>query len=889
MTERFWAKTGEGKFQDNGQPKYHPVICHLADTAAVAMEIVSNYLSRSAIEQLEIGLGLQGEALIKICGFMAGSHDLGKVSPAFQFQVSEVGKALAGDNIYNLWDNLPSEIRRGKIPHGTVTAKTLPDFLIELGIDKKLSKKLAKIVGGHHGFFPSNKEIETLDDLLAGTKDGSLWRRFSHNIFIQLRDFVKLTATDLPDRCDNAAAMLIAGLTTVSDWIASNPDEKTGFSYANDRPFAEYAIELPAKAERALTAIGWTKTAPGQTLTFGELFPRNPIPRPLQYAAIELSEQLQPPCLVLVEASMGEGKTEAALYLADWLQHQSGAGGFYIGLPTQATSNAMWKRVRSFLGQRYSDKFVNLTLSHSAAALKPEYQETICRLDQVYDAEGRVAAGEWHTARKRTMLSPYGVGTIDQALMGAVRSRHQFVRLFGLAGRTVILDEIHAYDLYTGTLLERFLEWLALLGSPAIALSATLPADTRGRLVNAYAAGCGMPKQELPSTPYPRITALTAEGTLVKSFKASPHVSRSLGLNWVNEEGWMVQLATELADGGCATVICSTVTRAQAVFDRLRAYFPDTELGLFHGRFLFKDRERIEGDCLTKFGKDATDRPHRYVLVATQVIEQSLDVDFDLMISDIAPIDLLLQRSGRLHRHTERDENRPTRLKQSNLWVIKPKLDDCQKIDFDAAGYIYKRHILLRTWLTLRELQTLQLPDRMDELIESVYQLQMPIPNSLTSVERTDWETSLTQYDSDLDLERNQAQSVYLPPAQQDAKPEHFTRNGEEDDEAAMLAMTRLGEVSVLTIFISQSDEKRLISSKPPNLAQIRELLARSTRISKRGLVNALMAQKNPSTWKSALLRNCRYVVVDDRGIAQIGEWELELHPLKGVVINKLS
>jgi CRISPR-associated endonuclease/helicase Cas3 len=530
MAERFWAKTGTGEFE-NGSPQYHPVICHLADTAAVAMEIVRNYLNQSAIERLEIGLGLQGEALIKFCGFMAGSHDLGKISPAFQFQVSEVGKALVGENIYNLWDNLPVEMRKkGKTPHGTVTAKTLPDFLIELGIDKKLSKKLAAIVGGHHGFFPSNKDIQALDDLLAGTKEGSAWQRFSHEIFVQLRDFVELTESDLPSQCNNAAAMLIAGLTTVSDWIASNPDEKSGFPYANDRLFAEYAIELPDKAKRALTAIGWTKTAPGQPLTFGELFGKEYSPRPLQEAAIELSEHLKPPCLVLVEASMGEGKTEAALYLADRLQHQAGAGGFYIGLPTQATSKAMWSRVQSFLGQRYPAEVVNLTLSHSAAALDSKYQATVCRLEQVYDAEGRVVAGEWHTARKRTMLSPYGVGTIDQALMGAVRSRHQFVRLFGLAGRTVILDEIHAYDLYTGTLLERFLEWLALLGSPAIALSATLPADTRSRLVNAYAAGGGMAKQELPVAKYPRITALTAEGAIVKSFKASPHVTRSLGV-----------------------------------------------------------------------------------------------------------------------------------------------------------------------------------------------------------------------------------------------------------------------------------------------------------------------------------------------------------------------
>ncbi len=888
MTERFWAKTGKGEIKD-GYVQYHPVICHLADTATVAMEIIKSYLSQSAIERLEIGLGLQGEALIRFCGFMAGSHDLGKISPAFQFQVSEVGKALVGENIYNLWDNLPAEIRKGKTPHGTVTAKTLPDFLIELGIDKKLSKKLAAIVGGHHGFFPSNKDIQALDDLLAGTKEGSAWRRFSHEVFLQLRDFVELTASDLPDRCDNAAAMLIAGLTTVSDWIASNPDEKTGFPYANNRLFTEYAIELPAKARQALTAIGWTKIAPGQPLTFGELFGKEFSPRPLQETAIDLSEHLKPPCLVLVEASMGEGKTEAALYLADRLQHQAGAGGFYIGLPTQATSNAMWKRVQSFLEQRYPQQFVNLTLSHSAAALKPEYQETICRLDQVYDEEGRVAAGEWHTARKRTMLSPYGVGTIDQALMGAVRSRHQFVRLFGLAGRTVILDEIHAYDLYTGTLLERFLEWLALLGSPAIALSATLPADTRTRLVNAYAAGCGMTKQELPTTAYPRITALTAEGAIVKSFKASPHVTRSLDLNWVEEENWIAKLVSKLTDGGCATIICSTVARAQAVFSQLQEYFAATELGLFHGRFLFKDRERIEADCLDKFGKDSKNRPHRYVLVATQVIEQSLDVDFDLMISDIAPIDLLLQRSGRLHRHQERNENRSHQLKTPVLWIIKPQLNEHQNINFDAAGFIYDRHVLLRTWLTLRDLSTVQLPDRMDESIESVYDLDLAIPNSLTAIERADWEKSLLEYRQDCRNKETLAQAVYLPPARQEAKPEHFTRQGEEDDDNAIAAMTRLGDTSVTTIFISQSEEKRLINSKPPNLVQIRELLSCSTRISKRGLVNVLIAQPNPSTWKSALLRNCRYVVVDDRGIAQIGEWELELNPLKGVVINKLS
>ena len=910
VVEKFWAKTGEGNFHADGSPKYHPVICHLADTAAVAMAIVREYLNGAAIATLERGLGLQGASLIKCCGFLAGCHDLGKVSPAFQFQVSEVGKVLAGDHLYDLWTNLPAEIRKDKAPHGTVTAKTLPQFLCDAGLGdtlspreaKKLARRLAVIVGGHHGFFPSQPDIDALDDLLCGTAEGSDWqhRRFSHSIFEQLQSFVGLNAIDLPDHCDNAAAMILAGLTTVSDWIASNPDENDGFPYANDTPFDEYVSELEAKAKNALKAIGWTKVSIGQPIAFTELFPLITKPRELQKAAIALSDQLTPPCLVLVEASMGEGKTEAALYLADHLQHQASAGGFYIGLPTQATSNAMWKRVQDFLRQRYPQDTVNLTLSHSAAALKEEYRQTVCRLDQVYDKDSRVVAGEWHTARKRTLLSPYGVGTVDQGLMGVVRSKHQFVRLFGLAGRTVILDEIHAYDLYTSKLLERFLEWLAVLGSPVIALSATLPTETRHKLVAAYAKGCGNLDLENSAlgeqleASYPRITAFTAGKTIVRSFAASDHVKRSLNLHWVSDAEWAESLREQMIDGGCAAVICSTVGRAQEVFQRLHKDFAENELGLFHGRFLFVDRERIETACLDKFGKDSKTRPHRYVLVATQVIEQSLDVDFDLMISDLAPVDLLLQRSGRLHRHTR--DYRPIKLQEPTLWVVEPTIDAEGKVQFAETSFIYDRHILLRTWLTLRYKTSVQLPDETDTLIESVYQLGALIPQDLESVHQQDWESSLVEYYADeINKKTSQANQVKLPPANAESHPAEFTRQGEEDDDRAIAKVTRLGEPTVTTIFLQRTPrgltlpgQSNLINlNQPPDLAKIREFLAHSTRIGKRGLVEALLAQQNPKSWTSALLKYCRYVEVNEQGTVQVGKWGLKLDLQKGIVIER--
>ncbi|MFN5515928.1 MAG: CRISPR-associated helicase Cas3' [Cyanobacteriota bacterium] len=905
MSAKFWAKTGRGEFND-GSPKYHPVICHLADTAAVAMAIMRSYLSPIAMERLANGLGLSQESTIRFCGFMAGSHDLGKVSPTFQFQVSEVGRILAGDDLYDDWLEIAKSKPRIKPLHGAITAATLPEFLTDWGVGKglekpgharKLARKLGVIVGGHHGFFPN---IDDVDKEVAGLEDNGLWRRYSRQTFEQLRDFVGLQPEDTPDYCDNGAAIILAGLTTVSDWLASNADPQSGFEYANDTPFEDYQQGLTAKAQNALEKQGWVRPPNGQPLDFTELFPFIQTPRPLQETAIALSKHLTSPCLVMVEASMGEGKTEAALYLTDYLQHRWGQGGFYLGLPTQATSNAMFERVKNFLQIRYPQRPVNLTLSHSAAALDGKYQNTICRLDQVYDQEtGNVFASEWHTARKRTLLSPYGVGTLDQGLMGVVRSRHQFVRLFGLAGRTLILDEIHAYDLYTGTLLEMFLEWAAVLGCPVIALSATLPTETRQKLLNAYVKGMGRSSISLPAASYPRLTVLTTNGATAQTFAASKHVRRQLNLRWLNDTDWLPALQTQLTEGGCVAIICSTVNRAQAVFTRLQGLFAPEELGLFHGRFLFRDRARIEESCVTQFGKSAAQRPHRYVLVATQVIEQSLDLDFDLIISDLAPIDLLLQRSGRLHRHEKKDERRPSAFANPTLWLIAPTLDRQGKADFGDSGFIYDRHILLRTWLTLRQRECVQLPKETDGLIEAVYDLSLTAPGNLETVHAEDWQTSLNIYQTEEAKAKTEiADRVKLPPPNATTELTEFTRLEIPDDESALAMATRLGEPSVTTIFLQRRGQDLVLPGTDtvvdlkqfPDLEQIRELLSYSTRINKHGLVQALLSQRNlkhPTTWTSALLRHCRYLELDEENQTTVEGWHISLDGALGVVIKK--
>jgi CRISPR-associated endonuclease/helicase Cas3 len=280
--------------------------------------------------------------------------------------------------------------------------------------------------------------------------------------------------------------------------------------------------------------------------------------------------------------------------------------------------------------------------------------------------------------------------------------------------------------------------------------------------------------------------------------------------------------------------------------------------------------------------------------VATQVIEQSLDVDFDLMISDIAPIDLLLQRSGRLHRHNR--DWRPSPLTSPTLWIVKPTLTLQGTVEFGDSRYVYDRHVLLRSWLTLRQRHSLVLPEETDALIETVYDLEMVIPEDLEPIHTEDWQTSLEKYKTEEeDAKKTRANQVKIPPPHANIDPDQFTCLKKEDDESAIAAATRLGKPSITTIFLQRTETGLVFPgtqdpvdlTAKPNLAMIRQLLNYSTRLSGKELVETLAAQHNPPTWTSALLRNCRYVVVNLDGVAVVGDWRLTLDPLLGVLIEK--
>lgn len=362
----------------------------------------------------------------------------------------------------------------------------------------------------------------------------------------------------------------------------------------------------------------------------------------------------------------------------------------------------------------------------------------------------------WTSGRKQASFADTVIGTIDHELMAALASRHVVLRHLGLARQVVVLDEIHAADTWMRVYLERALEWLGRYRVPVVAMSATLPPLQRQGLVDAYERGrrAAQPPREdagswwsqpvpepdpLPEVPatreYPLVTTLA--GGEVVQVSAQPPVGRSVCLEWLadDEEATTTAIDEVVNDGGCALVICNTVARAVQRYRSLQERWGDSvELG--HSRFVAHDRARNDEHLRQVFGPDADPRRRRgRVVVATQVAEQSLDVDFDVMVTDLAPIDLLLQRIGRLHRHSGRW--RPESAREARCFITgMAELPSSGAPPKPAPGSstVYGDHLLLRTASLVADVLAaggaLAVPGDVPALVERCYGAQRLGPDS---------------------------------------------------------------------------------------------------------------------------------------------------------------
>lgn len=740
-----WAKSEATPPGSDNVVAWLPLHVHLADTAAVMRLLVEQWVPQHVLE-LVAGDAGDRESAVTLLTWLAAVHDVGKISPAFAAQVPALTGPMGEHGLVvgrGVGQNRDRPVARHERVGELAVRQWLPDAL---GFDRTTARQLASIVGAHHGVPPTPEQLTTIrgrPDLAGagpwerGRTDALRWATDLVGGDDALADLTRIRLS-LPSQ------VLCSAVVIMADWIASDEDlfDRWPLSPAGSSlstPDARMTEERVAAAwSRVNLPPPWRpKPLADPRSAFADRFDRDPATaRPSQIAAVDAAIEQDRAGLVIVEAPMGEGKTEAALLAAEALAARVGADGCFVALPTRATSDAMFSRVRRWMQSLPElPAEVSVLLAHSASSLNEEYlglvrssNVTGVGVDGARPSSEVGVAHQWLSGRKRGTLAQFVVGTVDQILFTALRSRHLMLRHLGLAGKVVIIDEVHAYDVYMSRYLDRALHWLGAYGTPVVLLSATLPAARRAELVRAYESGSGTTTPTaLPDGPgYPVISATGVEPRVVPAGTAARQI-RVERLDATGDEDaadldtLVASLRGALADGGCAVVIRNTVARVQATADRLVAEFGDEHVTVAHSRFLSVDRTRLDSELLRRFGPpgSGTDRPARHVVVASQVVEQSLDVDFDLMVTDLAPIDLVLQRLGRLHRHVR---ERPSGVREPRLlltgvedWAGAPVRPTA------GSRRVYGEYALLRSAALLVSRTTITVPDDIAPLVQSAY------------------------------------------------------------------------------------------------------------------------------------------------------------------------
>nr|WP_067292637.1 CRISPR-associated helicase Cas3' [Marinobacterium profundum] len=606
--------------------------------------------------------------------FAAANHDIGKVSPTFY---NKITRACAGELI----PGFSPDLEKGWGGHAGVsqlTARAMgaPDFVPE-------------IMGQHHGFSPPVAGKRAADEIFGG----AAWQNEREELVQALQEYFGET---WPHVESAPQARLLAGLTSVADWIGSGE--------LFEDPLAPWEENIG----KALDAAGFVPPTYKTRLSFEQVFGFSP-----RDAQSSLIEQVASPGVYVLEAPMGLGKTEAALYAAYRVLSSSQASGIYFALPTQLTSNKIFERFNQFL-QGDDEKGLSGILADDCRHRSLLLHGNAWMLDTDMGEEGR-PGGAWFNQAKRGLLAPFAVGTIDQALMAAMNVKHGFVRAFGLAGKVVILDEVHTYDAYTGTLLDALVALLRSLHCTVIILSATLNRDRRQQLL----------ADTLSASDYPLITACPALAE-VREVPVPAGPSCSFTIRLQRDEKLAVEQALLRAEQGQQVLwIENTVLEAQQRYLDLAARASELGVacGLLHSRFTADDRQNMEDKWVNLFGKAGW--PQRgeqgRILVGTQVLEQSLDIDADFMVTRFAPTDMLLQRLGRLWRH---EDTLRCKMAGREAWLLAPELEaaiDEPEKHFGSSAFVYSPYVLCRSLEVWQTVQTVKLPEDIRGLIESTY------------------------------------------------------------------------------------------------------------------------------------------------------------------------
>ncbi|MGV0341806.1 CRISPR-associated helicase Cas3' [Corynebacterium mastitidis] len=718
--EALWAKSGD-------ETGWLSLPQHMWDAACVAEQVWDVWLADPVRALIAEKTGLSEREARALVAWLAGVHDVGKATTQFQCLIeSSVEHAHIVEGVRAAGFPLAQSLKEKKLRHELASEVILGAWLEKRGVERKRASAIAQIPGAHHGVATDPRLLGEAKALVA--RHAEPWRAAHGELIRRIVEATGITREVLlrVHRLHAPIQQVLTGLVVMADWIASNSQAFPMVVSGSQEERTRRGMDAVA-----LTAP-WRPRSPG-VLTTDDLvdayyrvsfgWPEGYQARPVQQEMMRVLDEAEGPGLFIVEAPTGEGKTETALAAAQILAARTGAQGVVFAAPTMATANGIFERVLEWAQGASPTEVTSMYLGHSKSGLSEAYRN----IGEDFGGEhGAVVATQWLRGNRRGVLSNFVVCTVDQVLMLALQARYSMLRHVGLACKIIVVDEVHAYDAYMSSYLGKALEWLRYYGASVILMSATLPVQQKAALVRAY-GGTGELRRE---GEYPLLTVVDKQGVREYPVAARPTEIHAQVALLADED-----LIPLLADGGCALVVCNTIRRAQETYEALNERYPG-EVELHHAAFMASDRARKEGALRAALGPRARrreGRPERRIVVATQVVEQSLDIDADILITDIAPMDLLIQRVGRLHRHARPEEDRPRRWRQPQVFIRGvverepvPRFERGTEAIYDPALLLATMAVLERDVLS----GGLRRPDDIAPLVHATYDPEAEAPEA---------------------------------------------------------------------------------------------------------------------------------------------------------------
>ncbi|KGM18347.1 CRISPR-associated helicase/endonuclease Cas3 [Corynebacterium auriscanis] len=893
QAQYLWAKSGDGV-------EWLSLPQHMLDSACAASLVFHRWLADSVKDFLCSRLRFERNQLEALYLWLAGIHDVGKASmafqglvqnhPQFEYLVSQVKDA--GLNI------APSvaELNLGKLPHNVASGVIVSQWLQARGWSAAKANGLGAVLNAHHGRASHpGRDVEFVLEEYP-----EQWKEVQRELLKAMEALTgvgeALEALSRLKKVPVPVAQLLSGLVIVADWIASNEKLFELRADVCQRERVKMAARgLDLTAPWAPDAFRWENVDAGYQSAFS--WPEEYRPRGVQRAVVEAVRDVKEPVLVVIEAETGVGKTEAGLAAAEILAARNGAQGLFFAAPSMTTANGLLERTIEWARTTAEDGVRSMYLAHSKNALAQPYQDLRFKgIEQDGDDRGNerkgtshgVVASQWMSGRRLGLLSNIVVGTIDQVLMMALQQRFSMLRHAGLAGKVIIFDEVHAFDVYTSDYLCSAIEWLRYYGASVVLMSATLPPAKRRQLVESYSEG-EWESDEVEG--YPLVTVASESAVRMVPVEPSPTTMKTrVEVMEDSEEDLLHVVDSWLTDGGCLLIICNTIARAQTAYRLLSARYRD-EVELLHAGFMAWERAQKEDELRARLGPDAhrgRERPRRAIVVATQVAEQSLDIDADALITDIAPMDLIIQRMGRVHRHRRPVTDRPPTLAEPRV-AIRGLLarEPCPEFD-PGAEAIYGRALLLATMYHLPEVFCR--PDDIEKLVRAAYGTECTPPAGWEAA----WEEGRREAAAKELAARRRAASYRIPlPESAEVLADLFVDESSgppADDEERGAAQVRDAEPTVEAIPIMVTDygyhplgwEQELLSGASLTRPEAYHLASSTVRLPARmtrhdGDFEAVVSHlesATPAQWSEhPLLRGQLALPLALDGTAQIGRF----------------